>query len=183
MKNCLQCQKSFEIPLDELEFLKKMDFKFGDKVIPLPEPILCPDCGNQVRTAHRNERNLYQRKSDFDGKQMISVYSQSAPWGSPYKVYSYDEWHGNEWDPMDYGREYDFNRPFFEQFFELLKDTPRLGLIAVDNENSPYTTGTGYCKNCHLINSSENCEDCYYGKLLQGCKDCVDCAYTVVKEV
>ncbi len=78
---------------------------------------------------------------------------------------------------MSYGRDFDFTRPFFEQFSELQKDVPRVALISLGNENSPYTTGTGYCKNCHLINSSEYCEDCFYGKLLQTCKDAVDCTY------
>jgi|CXWL01.1.fsa_nt_gi hypothetical protein len=183
MKTCTQCQQSFDIPADERAFLTKMPFQFGDVKVELPEPDACPDCLNQIRTAHRNERFLYQRKSDLTGKQIISIYSPEPPWGSPYTVYSYDEWHSGEWDPLQYGRDFDFNRPFFEQFSELQKAVPRLGLISLANENSPYTTGTAYCKNCHLINSSENCEDCYYGKLLQGCKDSVDCTYLYDSEL
>ncbi len=58
-----------------------------------------------------------------------------------------------------------------------------MSLIQVSNENSPYTTGTGYCKNCYLINSSENCENCYYGKLLQTCRDVIDCSYAYDSEL
>jgi len=68
-------------------------------------------------------------------------------------------------------------RSFFEQFAELVKEVPRMNMITVNNENSDYTTGTGYCRNCYLINSSENCEDCYHGKLMQTCKDSMDCSY------
>ena len=78
---------------------------------------------------------------------------------------------------MDAGQEYDFQKTFFEQYAQMSMQIPKIALMAFNNENSPYTTGTGYCKNCHLINSSENCEDCYYGKLLQSCSDAVDCSY------
>ncbi|USN57709.1 MAG: hypothetical protein H6767_04945 [Candidatus Peribacteria bacterium] len=71
----------------------------------------------------------------------------------------------------------DFSKSINAQFYELRQDVPRVNMVAVDNENSEYSTGTGYCKNCYLINSSEECEDCYYGKLFQNCKRCVDCAY------
>ena len=177
MSTCPQCKSQFEITQEEKQFLKKMDFKYGNETVVLPEPVICPDCRSQTRTAHRNEQYLYHRKSDLSGKQLVSLYSPNQAWGKPYKIFTTEEWNGDKWDPMDYGRDFDFSRPFFEQFFELVKDVPRLPLMQVDNENSPFTTGTGYCKNCHLINSSEYCEDCYYGKLLQNCKSSMDCSY------
>ena len=182
MSTCAQCQSSYEVQPDEKEFLKKMEFKYGDQTITLPEPTLCPDCRQQQRTAHRNEAYLYQRKSDMSGQQIISLYSQKAAWGEPYKIYTQEEWHGDQWDPLSYGKDFDFNRPFFDQWAELSKAVPRLALMQVNNENSPYTTGTGYCKNCHLINSSEYCEDCYYSKLAQSCKNVVDCSYVYNSE-
>lgn len=183
MKICTLCQSPFKVLLDEISFLKKMDFKFGNTTVSMPEPTQCPDCRNQIRTAHRNERYFYHRKSDFSGKQFISIYSPKAPWGEDYKVYSQEEWESDQWDGLDYGRDFDFSRPFFEQFAELSKAVPYRGLITVANDNSPYTTGTGYCKNCHLINSSEYCEDCYYGKLFQNCTNCVDGHYLYDSEL
>jgi hypothetical protein len=183
MKSCQQCQKNFEVPQDTQKFLKKMDFQFGEQKIILPEPINCPDCANQIRTAHRNERFLHKRTSDLSGNEIVSLYSREAPWGDSFKVYSPEEWHSDAWDPLEYRRDFDFDRPFFEQFAELQKDVPRMGLVTVDNENSPYVSGTAYSKNCHLINSSEHCQDCCYGKLLQTCKDCVDCTYLYDSEL
>jgi hypothetical protein len=176
-KKCVQCEQDFEVFQDEVEFLKKMEFRFGERKYSFPESDRCPDCRNQIRTAHRNESKLYQRKSDLSGKQVISLYPQEASWGGSFTIYTQEEWNSDDWDPMDYGREFDFSRPFFEQFAELVQEVPRKNLITIANENSPFTTGTGYCRNCHLINSSEHCEDSYYGKLLQGCKDSVDCSY------
>lgn len=183
MKQCNQCQSSFEISPDEKAFLKKMDFAYGVVAVNLPEPDRCPDCLNQIRTTHRNERNLYHRKSDFSGKPFISIYAPKAPWGEGYKVYTQEEWESDQWDALNYGREFDFSRPFFSQFAELSKAVPHRGLITINNENSPYTTGTGYCKNCYLINSSEYCEDCYYGKLLQNCKNSIDSDYLYDSEL
>lgn len=176
-KTCQRCQAAFEVYPDEQAFLQKIGWRFGDTVIHPPEPVYCPQCRMQIRTCHRNERNLYRRKPDKSGKPIISLYSDPPPWGEPYKVISQEEWRSDDFDPMQYGRDYDFDKPFFEQFFALQKAVPRMSLITVSNENCDYTTGTGYCRNCYLINSSENCEDCYYGKLLQTCKDSVDCSY------
>jgi len=181
--NCTQCQTPLSIHPDETAFLKKMDFVYGNQVFSIPEPDKCPDCRAQARTAFRNEQNMYQGKSALSGTQLITLYDPETSWGKHYKIYSPEEWHSDKWDGMDYGRDFDFSRPFFEQFFEMNTQVPKVSLVTVGNENSPFTTGTGYCKNCHLINSSEYCEDCYYGKLLQNCKSSVDCSYLYNSEL
>jgi hypothetical protein len=56
-------------------------------------------------------------------------------------------------------------------------------MMLIQNENSDYSAGTAYCKNCYLINSSEYCEDCYYGKLFQSSKSSVDCSYLYGSEL
>jgi hypothetical protein len=182
-RNCLTCAAEFEIDDDEKSYLSRFVFQFGEYTSKFPPPVECPDCRLQIRTAHRNEQYMYHGKSAMSGKQMITLYAPTLPWGEAYKVYTQDEWHGDGWDAAEYGREFDFRRPAFEQLQELHKAVPRLGLVTIGNENSPYTTGTGYCKNCHLINCSEHCENCYYGKLLQNCRDCVDCSYTYDSEL
>lgn len=54
---------------------------------------------------------------------------------------------------------------------------PRIGLVAINCENSPYVSYTGNVKNCHLLCGSEHDEDCYYGFWLYDSKDSVDCDY------
>lgn len=54
---------------------------------------------------------------------------------------------------------------------------PRLGLVAVRCENSPYVSYTGNAKNCHLLSGSEFDEDCYYGFWLHNSTNCTDCDY------
>jgi Zn ribbon nucleic-acid-binding protein len=59
---------------------------------------LCPDCRQQRRLAFRNERNLYKRKCDATGKNIISIYSPDKN----IKVYNQDFWWSDKWNTMDY---------------------------------------------------------------------------------
>ena len=176
-RKCSTCQAPFIIHPDEEAFLKKMTFIFGNTTVTPPLPIYCPDCRLKRRTCHRNERFLYKTRSAFSGKDTISIYAPEPLTGEPLTIYAQEEWRSDAWDPLKFGRSFDASRPFFEQVKDLQRAVPRMALITVANENSAFTTGTGYCKNCYLINSSEYCEDCYYGKLYQKCKNSVDCAY------
>lgn len=116
---------------------------------------------------------FYRDKSDLSGKPMISLY---AP-GRPYKIYTAEEWYSDAWNPMDYGRDFDFNRPFFEQFLELQKDVPRMNLDIVNCENSEFCNYCGDDKNCYLDIAGEANEDCYYNLFVKYSKDTVDCTF------
>ncbi|MDO8649256.1 MAG: hypothetical protein Q7R81_05750 [Candidatus Peregrinibacteria bacterium] len=184
MATCKKCSQPFTIHPDEEAFLQKIGFMYGGKTVHPPKPVYCPDCRSQIRTSHRNEQNLYKVRSSFSGKDIIGLYAEESVDGKePLKIFSQEEWRSDAWDPMEFGRQFDFKRSFFEQFAELQRAVPRMALISIGNENSGFTTGTGYCKNCYLINSSENCEECYYGKLLQKCKSSVDCSYLYDSEL
>ncbi len=178
-KTCNKCSSSFEITDFEIKFLDKIAPVFNGIKHRFPNPEMCPDCRAQLRTSHRNEQFMYKIKSSADGKDLVSVYSPDKP----YKIFSQEYWFSDNWDPIDYGQTFDFTRSFFEQYYELSKDAPRANMVTVSNENSEYTTGTGFCKNCYILNSSEYCEDCYYGKLLQTCKNCIDTSYAYDSEI
>src|SRR3989344_273751 len=112
---CQNCKQNFTIEPDDFKFYEKMQ---------VPPPTFCPKCRFQRRLAFLNLFNLYQRPCDLCGKNPVSDF---AP-GSPYKVYCAECWWSDKWDPLDYGRDYDFSRPFFEQIKELWRDVPLLGL-------------------------------------------------------
>jgi len=175
MTTCQYCQAEFNVDPKEIEHLKNMSFTFGQEKITLPPIVICPDCRQQTRNAHRNEQYMYQRNSDFSGKKIISIFTPKAAWGEDYKVYSNEEWFSDNWDALRYGQDYNFNTSFFEQYKDLHKAVPKLALISEQNENCPYVTHCGYCKNCHLTNCTDNCENCYYGKLMQYSQNCIDC--------
>jgi len=124
----------------------------------------------------RNERKLYTRKCDLSGRQILSIYSPDKP----YKVYDQSEWWSDKWDAMDYGKDYDFKRGFFEQLRELYKEVPRVSLHTINVENSYYTGYSLNCKNCYLLFGVGGDEDCMYGKYVSYSKNCLDslCLYS-----
>ena len=136
-KVCKQCNISFPITDKDMEFYEKVSPVFGGKKYQIPSPTLCPDCRQQRRFSFRNERKLYKRKCDATGKEIVSIYSPDKP----FKVFHQDYWWSDSWDPMSYGREFDFSRSFFEQFGKLMEKIPHLALTAAfDSENSEYAT-------------------------------------------
>ncbi len=78
---------------------------------------------------------------------------------------------------MDYGREFDFNRPFFEQYKELCLAVPHMNLFTgyQYDENCDYTNYSGKNKNCYLIFDCDEDRDCMYSYSLNACTDCLDC--------
>lgn len=66
-------------------------------------------------------------------------------------VYEYEYWWGDAWNPMDYGRDFDFSKGFFEQFRTLSIVVPKCHIEINPSENSIYTNQAGHNKNCYLI--------------------------------
>lgn len=162
MPTCPNCNQNFEITDQDLEFYQKMK---------VPSPTLCPDCRQQRRLAFRNERNLYRNRCALCKKEMITIYSPDKP----YPVYCSNCWWGDNWDAMEYGRDFDFNRPFFDQWKELWDEVPKLALIIVgENIGSDYTHDNYRLKNCYLTFDGEQAQDCYYGETFSHLKDSVD---------
>ncbi len=108
-----------------------------------------------------------------------------------YNVVDNEYWWGDEWNTLDYGKEYDFSKPFFEQYSNLLKQVPLAALSTVNSINSEYTNFVDENKNCYLIFGSGWNENVRYGNKLLSCKDsqdlfmcekmelsyeCIDCA-------
>lgn len=172
MPDCKQCKNQFEIRPEDKAFYHRLSPVFDNHKYELSEPDLCPDCRQQNRLAFRNERSLYLRKCGLSGKQIISVYAPE----SPYTVYDQEEWWSDKWDPLTFGRDFDFSRPFFEQFGELMRDVPRRNLIYFQNENSAYTNVCSNNKDCYLLFSSDYNRSCLYVSNIQKCIDCVDCS-------
>ena len=181
MSDCTQCGQEFQIADGDLEMLDQLSHTIGGVKLDLPPPTQCPDCRSQRRMSHVNQLNLYERKCDLTGE---SILSNIRP-DSPYKVYRQEDWYSDKWDALEYGQEYDFNRPFFEQWQEVLMNTPRPNLFTgyQYDENCDYTNHAGKNKNCYLIFDSDENRDCYYSYSLNQCENCVDCFRTRKSEL
>ena len=139
----------------------------------VPEPSLSPDERARRRMAFANQRTLYHRKCDGSGKKILSNYSaeETVP------VFDIEYWYSDAWDQFAVGREFDFSRPFFSQYQELLQVAPRPNLQRAPqfDENSDYTNYAGKNKNCYLIFDSDKNRDCLYSYSINSCTDVMDC--------
>lgn len=170
-KACKNCGQSFEITDGDLTLLDKLSPVIGDKKYVIPPPTLCFSCRLQRRLAFYNSRALYKDECDLTGKAMVSIFSPEKL----FTVYDREVWYGDDWDPMDYGRKFDFSRPFFPQFREFMEAIPQLGRGVISNNvNSDYTNDNVELKNCYLVFDGGQGEDCYYGHTFAYIKDCVD---------
>ena len=161
-KTCQNCHKNFTIEPE--------DFKFYEK-ISVPPPTFCAECRFQRRIAWRNERSLYKdRKCDLCGALVISIYAPN----NPAKVYCQNCWWSDKWDAQNSGRDYDFSKTFFEQFRDLVRETPQMSLINKQAVNSPFCHSTVGNKNCYLVFGGDYNEDCMYSTFNFYSKDSLD---------
>ncbi|EKE26635.1 MAG: hypothetical protein ACD_4C00212G0001 [uncultured bacterium (gcode 4)] len=170
-KICKHCQENFEITDKDIEFYEKVSPVFNSIKYQIPSPTLCPDCRQQRRLVWRNERSLYRTVCAATGKNIISCFSSDKK----YSVYEPVEWWSDKWDPLDYWKDFDFSKTFFEQFWELLLVVPKMSVINNLPENSDYCNQTTWLKNCYLCYNSVHSEDCQYSKGLSRCTNTLDC--------
>lgn len=160
-KVCKNCQANFPVDQQDHDFYERMN---------VSSPTQCPQCRMQRRLAFRNDRSLYKSKSALSGKPILTMYNPE----NGFAVYDEKEWWGEGWDPMDYGMDFDFTRPFFPQFAELQKKVPRFNLFNTASENCDYVNYSTHSRNCYLTFGSWYNEDCLYGQTYNDCKNCVD---------
>ena len=170
IRNCKNCLKNYEIRDEDFLFYDKVSSASEGKNFLIPSPSFCPDCRRQRRLAFRNERRLYRRECDLCKHKIISIYSPN----NFYKVYCSSCWWSDKWDQLQYGREFDFNKSFFEQFCELIKFAPRPALHVINNENCDYVNQCGYSKGCYLSYNCDYSENCFYCTNVIRSKDCLD---------
>jgi hypothetical protein len=162
-KDCAMCGTQFSVTDWDLDFYKQIN---------VPSPRKCPHCRQQTRTSFLNQINLFKRKCDATGKDIISNYPPEIP----FKVYQQEYWNSDENDTTKHGRDFDFDRPFFEQYKELMVEVPLQALFNnyLQDENCDYTHCAGKNKNCYLIFDSDENKDCLYSYGMNGSRDSID---------
>jgi len=157
-KVCQNCKNEFVIESDDFAFYEKMK---------VPPPTWCPDCRLMRRMSWRNERFLYRRKDAYSDKEIFSVYSPDTK----VVVYDFEFWISDGWDQNKSGREYNWNKPFLEQFNELLHSTPLPSRTVLSLINSDYVNQADNLKDCYLVFGSTYLENCAYVDQSFGTKD------------
>ena len=160
-RTCQNCKKDF--------LIEEVDFDFYEK-IKVPPPTFCPECRMIRRLSFLNRSNLYHRKEAVGGKEILATYPAEAD----VVVYERDYWWSDAWDPMEYGRDVDFSRPFLEQVQELNRIVPWPSRAVQRMVNSDYCNQATGDKNCYLCFDGNNSEDCMYGVGFTKMKNCLD---------
>lgn len=160
---CQNCRGEFIIEPDDFNFYEK---------IKVPAPTWCPECRLIRRLIWRNDRYLSKVNCKLCGDSTFSLLSED----SGYDIYCVSCWVSDRWNPLDYGQEYDFSKPFLEQFEELFKKVPIRARFSSSSSliNSDYTNYVSNLKNCYLIYNSDYDENCMYGSEIENSRDCVD---------
>lgn len=160
---CRFSGNKFYVRPEDIEFYKN---------IRVPLPTLSPEERSRRRMAFSPCYSFFKIKSASTGKPLITVY----PPNTSFKIYEHRIWFSDEWDPLDFGREYSSARSFFDQFQELQRDVPRPNLVSdPSNTNSDYTNNSIRLKNCYMTVDTIEGENLYYFDCCMENKDCVDC--------
>lgn len=148
-RECQNCKRPFVIEPD--------DFNFYEKV-KVPPPTWCVQCRILRRFIWRNERVLFRRPDSLTGKEIFSGFPPQV------KAHIYEEeyWRSDAFDAMQYGRDYDFSKPFFEQFKELLYSVPWPSRSIQFCVNSDYINQADYCRNTYLVHDTGHIENSAY---------------------
>jgi len=162
-RTCKNCQQNFTIEPEDFAFYEKMK---------VPAPTWCPACRMARRMMVRNERVLYSRNCQGEGhnEKLISTYSPEKP----VVVYDQKLWWSDSWEPTSYGKEYDFGRPFFEQFKELWQTVPLVALSNSNAINSDYCNVADQSKDSYLVSGSFKIEKVMYSNRVYNTKDSLD---------
>ncbi len=167
-RHCQNCKQSFEIDGADVSFYEKLK---------VPSPTWCPQCRFQRRALFRNERKLF-RNVDTDGNAIITL----IPKESGLLVHEDTKWFGGDWDPYEYGQEFDRNRPFLAQLYELSRKVPYPRSNMINDIRSDYCANASNLKDCYLCFNSNGTEDSGYSNGLDASKFCYDCSHTKYAE-
>ena len=162
IKKCQNCHNEFTIEPTDFAFYEKMK---------VPPPTFCPECRFLRRIIFRNEINFYKRKCDLCKKDIISIYKNEVL----FPVYCNECWYSDKWDPLSYGIKFDASEDFVSQIKSLVKRVPRLALTQIKSINSEYTNFSAENKNCYLCVIALENEDSAYSSTIFYSRDCFDC--------
>lgn len=163
-RNCAVSGVEFEIFPEDKRFYAKMG---------VPAPMLCPAERTRRRWSWRG-KNFFLRACDGCGKKTMSSFS---PRLAGVVAYCEECYRSDKSDATVYGRDFDFSRPFFEQFAELLHQVPRHISNTTQNENCEYVISSSRNKNCYMTDETDESRDCLFGYTYQRVKDIVSSIY------
>jgi len=83
-------------------------------------------------------------------------------------------WWSDKWNPAQYNQEYDFSKPFFEQWKKLYFKVPHISIFNMNSINSDWINQESDDKNCYLNTGGHYNEDSGYNAYELFGKNCFD---------
>lgn len=162
-KACQNCKKEFIIDERDVLYYKK---------IKVPHPTWCSLCRFERRMSTHNVWSVYWRNCSKCDKKVLSMYNKDVL----VPVYCPTCWWADDWDGTEYGMEYDPNRNFFEQLYELSRKTPWVAqeTVAPTMIDSEYCNGASYLRNCYLAFWADYAENVTNSSVILQLKDSAD---------
>jgi hypothetical protein len=149
---------SFPLPPEEQIHLERMGDLGGLLPGRLPYPRVHPyEAWRQV-FSYAHLMYLYRLPSAHSGKIQLTRYNPALG----YKICTLDEFNTQEIDNTDVGRPYDFSKPFFVQFDELMHAALHPPLNSTNVEQSDFINGGMNVKNSYLSFNIVDSQDCLY---------------------
>ena len=153
-KTCKISGEQFEI--SDLEISLRKRFGFTNL------PTTAPWVRFRKLGAFWQHWNLHNRKCDFSGKNIISVFSDKC---------SYPVWHKDEWlkNANPEHSEFTSDKYFFQQAWELFQKCAIPHNTGMGSDNCEYTDDYWYSNNCYLCHSGYKCQDLKYSyRVIEG---------------
>lgn len=147
----------------------------------IPLPTIAPYERLRRTGAFLSSIYLYASKCALTGKDILTF----IPPHKGLVVYDIDVWMSDAWDGLEYGQDYDFTRPFFDQVADLMKKAPfpSLECIRSTMENSDYTNGVLNVKNCYLAFGTMDAQDVLFSRTVVKSRDILDSIYVIDSEL
>lgn len=158
---CQNCKAEFTIEPEDFAFYGK---------IKVPPPTWCPECRLIRRMIWRNERALYKNKDCDTGKEIFSM----IPADAPVKVMEREKWRSDAWNPLEFGKDYDWGTAFFTQLKNLLKEVPLPSSETLNMIRSDYCGNATDLKDCYLVFGAVSVENSAYCGNLNTSRECFD---------
>ena len=177
-KTCAVSGQSFAIFQSDLDFYNKISPTFASQKFQIPTPTLCPEERLRRRLLFKNERKLFRSTCWLSGRSIITTHAPNK-W---FTVYGVQERRSDKRNPMDYGRNYNSEMSFFEQYNNLYRSVPQIAMLndnGVSSENIEYCQNVAYSKNCYLTTVAWKLENTYYSSNMAWWERLVDCFFTM----
>src|SRR3989344_4965884 len=136
-KICEHCKLNFSISEGELTLYRKVDIEL---------PTLCNFCRIKLHLSFWMFGKFRKGKSDLSGESFITT----LPEKTRYPIYTLLEWHGDNWDAMDYGIDYDEKKQFFKQLQNLQEEVPHPHQHGTQNTGCDWCDDAWNSKKCYL---------------------------------